>query len=201
MSAKRKPISPEANQEFQRLLKSLETAGTASRIWQRVLSPEERKQFRTVKGAFRRFGVVNCWMRLRKVSVARAVVELAMHLNVADRNTANWLLREFDEPELEAISSGKRSPPSPSWNKDKRELHFGEKLARRVPRPKQAKNVARVLDAFEEQHWPPRIDDPLPGGRDSNRLNRTITVLNSGLRLIRFHADGTAEGISWSTGR
>lgn len=59
-----------------------------------------------------------------------------------------------------------------------------------------------VLEAFEEDGWPGRIDDPLPPKRSllpAARLRETVRNLNRGLRpgTIRFHSDGTGTGICW----
>jgi hypothetical protein len=59
-----------------------------------------------------------------------------------------------------------------------------------------------ILMALEEEHWPPRIDDPLPGHPNhlpKRRLHDTIKSLNRNQKnnLIRFMGDGTGEGIRW----
>jgi hypothetical protein len=59
-----------------------------------------------------------------------------------------------------------------------------------------------ILIAFEEERWPPRIDDPLPGSPDllpKRRLHDTIKSLNRNQknRLVRFMGDGTGEGVRW----
>ena len=56
--------------------------------------------------------------------------------------------------------------------------------------------------AFEEESWPPRIDDPLPPHPDlmpKRRLHDTIKSLNRNQKnhVIRFMGDGTGEGIRW----
>jgi len=62
-------------------------------------------------------------------------------------------------------------------------------------------NVIKVLDQFEEDGFPARIDDPLADPRapskDQARLHETIRSLNNKIRFIRFHADGTGKGIRW----
>jgi hypothetical protein len=60
-----------------------------------------------------------------------------------------------------------------------------------------------ILDAFEQQGWPRRIDNPLPrlsGVHRKQRLRETIKNLNRGLtrRLIVFHADGSGLGVCWT---
>jgi hypothetical protein len=95
---------------------------------------------------------------------------------------------------------GSHSNACPKWDRDRRELRFGNKLIKvfKLPSPMQE----AILMAFEEEHWPPRIDDPLPGHPDyppKRRLHDTIKSLNRNQRntLIRFMGDGTGEGIRW----
>lgn len=58
-----------------------------------------------------------------------------------------------------------------------------------------------ILAAFQEENWPPRIDDPLhPNGGDGKaRLRSTIHCLNGCQHppLIHFFADGSGHGIRW----
>jgi hypothetical protein len=63
-------------------------------------------------------------------------------------------------------------------------------------------NQETILAVFEEEGWPPRIDDPLPPNPElvvKRRLHDTIKGLNRNRRncLIRFLGDGTGEGIRW----
>ena len=47
----------------------------------------------------------------------------------------------------------------PRWDKESGQLYLGKTVVRRFePR---AKNVIKILDAFEAKGWPPRIKDPL----------------------------------------
>ena len=66
-----------------------------------------------------------------------------------------------------------------------------------------APNQETILAAFEEEDWPPRIDDPLPPKSNlagKNRLHDTIKCLNRNhrKRLLRFNGDGTGEGVLWA---
>jgi len=59
-----------------------------------------------------------------------------------------------------------------------------------------------VLNAFEEEGWPARIDDPLlphPDQDAKRHLNDTIRRLNRNRRapLIHFSGDGTGQGVLW----
>ena len=88
----------------------------------------------------------------------------------------------------------------PHWDQAMRILRVGERVVKqyRVPSP----NQEAVLTVFQEEGWPPRIDDPLspvPDGFPKDRLRDTIRYLNKGQknRLIRFRGDGTGEGVLW----
>jgi hypothetical protein len=86
----------------------------------------------------------------------------------------------------------------PHWDADRRELSFREGGLKRFRSP--APNQERVLAAFEEDGWPPRIDDPLPPQADQDskrRLRDTIATLNRGQKGIRFSADGLGQGVCW----
>jgi hypothetical protein len=63
-------------------------------------------------------------------------------------------------------------------------------------------NQEMILMALEEEHWPVRIDDPLPPSKKldaKQRLHDTIKNLNRNQkqRLIRFMGDGTGQGVRW----
>jgi hypothetical protein len=59
-----------------------------------------------------------------------------------------------------------------------------------------------VLAVFEEEGWPPHIDDPLPRVNSiepKQRLHDTINSLNRNQRvpLLRFLGDGNGLGLCW----
>jgi hypothetical protein len=92
--------------------------------------------------------------------------------------------------------------PLPKWDRDRQELRLrlnGEVVKEfRLPSP----NQETVLMAFEEEGWPPRIDDPLPqhsGVDPKRRLHDTIKSLNRNQKRgrMRFMGDGTGEGGRW----
>jgi hypothetical protein len=101
------------------------------------------------------------------------------------------------------VQEARRSSNSevrPKWDRHRRELRLGGQLVKvfKLPSPMQE----AILMAFEEEHWPPKIDDPLPVHPDlipKRRLHDTIKSLNRNQKscLIRFMGDGTGEGIRW----
>jgi hypothetical protein len=89
----------------------------------------------------------------------------------------------------------------PVWNHVSRKLTLGSTVVKVFNVP--ATNQERILTAFEEQHWPVCIDDPLPPTDDvdsKRRLRDATARLNRGheRRLIRFSSNGNGRGIRWS---
>jgi len=108
------------------------------------------------------------------------------------------------EPSPSTVSLNPRRSVSfgtqPVWDRDRRELRLGGELVKvfKLPSPMQE----TILMAFEEEHWPPRIDDPLPTHPEmlpKRRLHDTIKSLNRNQKnaLVRFMGDGTGEGVRW----
>ncbi len=90
---------------------------------------------------------------------------------------------------------------SPLWDAARHELRVGEIVVKRFKG--RAANQEAVLNAFQEENWPARIDDPLiplPEIDAKRRLSDTIKCLNRKHvhSLIRFSGDGTGEGIIWT---
>jgi hypothetical protein len=89
---------------------------------------------------------------------------------------------------------------TPNWDRDRRQLRLGATIVKEFKVP--ATNQEIVLAVFEEEHWPPKIDDPLPRKSDidpQRRLHDTINSLNRRQqhRLLHFGADGLGRGIRW----
>ena len=86
------------------------------------------------------------------------------------------------------------------WDAQRRELRVGLHLVKRFRQ--QAADQLTILAAFQEEGWPPRIDDPLPqhDGQDAKlRLHRTIANLNRAhkVAIIRFGGGGDGQSIMW----
>lgn len=89
---------------------------------------------------------------------------------------------------------------SPIWEPETHKLLLGGAIVKQFKCP--AFNQETVLNAFQEEGWPDRIDDPLVPHPDQNskrRLADTIKCLNRKQRkkLITFRGDGSGEGIVW----
>ncbi len=96
----------------------------------------------------------------------------------------------------------------PRWDLKGRQLWLSTRLLKTFRQP--APNQTTILDVFQEDEWAKsHIDDPLSRsvGEDEadarRRLHETIKNLNRGLPpgTIRFHGDGTGEGVRWEYDR
>jgi hypothetical protein len=97
-------------------------------------------------------------------------------------------------------SHGSFDAASLKWDQQRRQLRVGSEIVKEFKLP--SPNQETVLMAFEEESWPPRIDDPLPPVPEIDsrrRLHDTIKALNRKQKraLVRFMGDGTGEGIRW----
>jgi len=106
------------------------------------------------------------------------------------------------EPSANGRNDGRLARPNrrPVWSAQHRELRLAGLLVKRFRW--RAPNQETLLAVFEEEEWPHRIDDPLPRMPEQDprrRLHDTIKCLNRNQehRLIRFHGDGTGEGVVW----
>jgi hypothetical protein len=100
------------------------------------------------------------------------------------------------------IPSTEELPCNPKWDRQRRQLRVGAEIVKEFKLP--SPNQETVLMAFEEEGWPPRIDDPLPPQPQLDprrRLHDTIKALNRKQKqyLIRFRGDGSGEGIRWES--
>jgi hypothetical protein len=100
------------------------------------------------------------------------------------------------------LSASAGVPLVPEWDKERQELRVDGLVVKQFK--VRAPNQETILAAFQEEDWPPRIDDPLPPRvpleQDSKRrLHDTIINLNRHHKnqLIRFTGDGTGEGVRW----
>jgi hypothetical protein len=98
---------------------------------------------------------------------------------------------------------GTPPPPAgvkPRWDAERGELWYGSVLAKKFKQ--RAQNQRAILDCFEEQGWPSRIDDPLPGGKGDGEqrqyLADALRLLNRNQAGLCFGQDGTGEGAIWS---
>jgi len=110
-------------------------------------------------------------------------------------------LEDFDENHGEESqpngqSSGMKDVLQPTWDKALSQLLFDDEVVRKVS--PQAANLIKILDAFQEDGWPKKIDSPFSPCEDGKqKRSDAIRELNKKLRKIRFESDGSGEGLLW----
>ena len=113
-----------------------------------------------------------------------------------------FVLTDIGRAFAETLLESRRilSPDYPVWKHTARELVFRGAVVKRLIGT--ARNQELILEAFEEEGWPERIDDPLPpveGVDSKQRLHDAIKRLNRAQQshLICFRGDGRAVGVRW----
>lgn len=181
-------LSREAIETLRTLLRRVQAPNAAERVWTRLFTDHDRAFLGDdLQSTWLTRGTIGMWMRAKTVSWSRALIELSKALGWLNASDRDWLLRETGECV--------QAPSLPAWNSATGELILDGQLVRSVA--VRALNIRPILDAFQEEAWPPRIDDPLPGGADAKRLHRALETLNEGLTRIRFSSDGAGLGVIW----
>lgn len=204
------PDDPRFRDQIESLARKVQHHQSAEKLWDDLLTEEEKIRLcngespattgeiwsRQLITAYSNGQTLGIWIAARGGDRLRAIIDVGYHLGFLTQPMHEAYLRKcgyLPDSNLEKASSVFETP---SWN-GANELTFRGLVIRRVRNRGQAVNVATVLDAFQEQSWPARIDDPLPDGRDQQRLHATVRSLNKGLTGIVFSADGSGEGYQW----
>jgi hypothetical protein len=133
--------------------------------------------------------IIEVVARQRQLTLERALLDLARSLDMVGAGKYEQLRKAIGEP-VHPDSTDK-----PKWDKNTNQLWYKGQLVRDLsPRAIKAR---MIFAAFEEGGWPPQIDNPLPGGKNSSKLRDAVRTMNEGLRAIKFFCDGKAEGVTW----
>jgi hypothetical protein len=182
--------------ELQRLMLIVGALPVAQRLWDRVLTDNQRRRLgESLPDAWTNLGTVGIWMRLYEVSQPRAIIEIAQKTGFIDEPTVQWLLREIGDRAAE-----KNSEERPSWQVETGQLRWGGRTVRRVRVMQSPTNLQRILDAFETAGWPPEIPNPL-GADASQATHQALYDLNHDLQGVRFHSKEGALTLYWMPSR
>jgi hypothetical protein len=186
-------MSPKAIEELPRQILLVKAPVTAGMLWERVLSePERRRLGSNLQDCYRRLGTAGMWRELHGGSWTRTVLEIAHVLNMLDEATYRWLLRETGES-AEPVDR----TVVPTWDPDTGELRWQGRRARHVRVLGKQTNIKIILDTFQAAGRPARIDNPLPGQPDPQRLHQAVYSLNAGLQ----YPSTPGSGRCWSACR
>lgn len=144
----------------------------AQLLWERVLTPGERKRLHgELPAAYHECGgTVGIWCTLRGGCKENAVIEINHKLGLMSDTDREWLRREF------SLSGGTVTPECHlEWCNETGLLRLNNEVIRKIRRRGTA-NVDVVLDSFQEEGWPQRIDNPMTDS--PSRLRETVRSLN-----------------------
>ena len=186
--------NPEVQQQLDELQSRLKGPSVRALILARVFSEADRQ--RVDEDELEKTHIARIWASLRTISVTRAVLDLTRRLELLPQLDYEHLLEQTGEQ-----GSAEGVPDYPIWDRDRRTLFFRNEPVRTIRSLTVAKHVVAILDEFQSLGWPHRIESPLPGYTDSQRLHEAVANLNKGLTQIRFFSDGTGHGIEWRVTR
>lgn len=187
-------LPPKVKEELQTLYLRIAPKESARRMWDRLLTPAERRRLgNDFDAAFRTHKTVRMWMRARGVSQIRAIIEVAQGIGFLSETNAEWLLRETGEKQPR-----RRRDKRPIWDSETGTLRIAGTIARSVRVTANPSNIQSILDAFENQGWAKRIDNPIDCSDDDQRLYQALRSLNSGLKKLRFHAQEGGKAVTWA---
>jgi hypothetical protein len=151
-------------------------------------------------------GLVECADERRRTRENQRAFQIDANAGLSARTcfiltpTGERFLKRWDN---QLPATGNDAPPAlltPQWDTDRRKLWYREQLVKWYRQPAELQET--ILTAFEEDGWPPRMDDPLPmvdGIVPRERLHDTLKRLNRDqvTPLLLFRRDGSGEGVTW----
>lgn len=186
------PISPAAKLKMQEASARIRGFDAFSRFWNRVLTPSEIRAIgSSPEVAFSQKSIVNYFVELRAMSPARALVEIASHLDHLSANDRDWLLRELGEiPPIQTHAD------KPAWDRQGGVLRF---RGRSVDISRRANNQRSVLESFDLTGWKPLAPNPfdVPTNVDDQKIHATLRDLNSKTDAIGLHFATEKGRICW----
>lgn len=132
-----------------------------------------------------------CWVATASISKSEVLSELATDLEGYARELCVQLGLPFRElnSQIEDIDDQSEIV----WHKSLGELRRNGEVVRKVRSVKVAKNVVIILDVFQEEKWPRRVDSPFT---TDEKRREAVSSLNEGLSQLVFEADGN-DSIRW----
>lgn len=178
-------------QKLEELEPRVQSNITAVLVWTRCFTERERAalgndNYLAWKNNGRTAGM---WAAVRECSKDRAILDIAYE--------RDWIDTETYRQALAALGELTDPVNTPRWIARTGELWFDGQVVRKIHNLKKATNIVPILNAFEENGWPPSVDDPVTGGGDSVRRRHSVESLNDGLKKIRFSCVGDGESFRW----
>jgi len=191
-------LDPRVEHKLAELARKIRLPHNYRRIVGQLLTEPERRQLRSRRAP----DIILAWHRFKGGSQLRAVVELAQELDLLLPFDFRWLLKGIGEEANArpqgciAIADSVEGGLHPEWDNRRLQLTLDGHLIAQLQKPNS--NVARILTAFQEEGWPCQIDDPLPGGENTERLEEAVRYLRRAVHsTILFGSTRSGTAIRW----
>ncbi len=101
------------------------------------------------------------------------------------------------KPSLVAEQLPTSSPkPEIAWNKFPKQLTVNGVCAKEIRSLSNAVNVVKILEFFQDDEWPDRVDSPFNDDEaGKERLRDSVRSLNRNLLFLHFESDGDGQGV------
>ena len=189
------PSQQRAVEVMQHARQLVQTDMIGRRVWLEVFNDTDRKRCHDdYAKACPNANVIDMWMRARRGSEYRAIVDIAVAVGIMTPDRREWLLKEAGE------EAARPPADTPHWDRDACKLYLGTKVIRTVRSLRISARIVCILDAFEFARWPTSIDDPMPKAtaEDPQSLRHAVASLNENLTDIRFFGNGSG-GVRWAS--
>lgn len=212
------PSAPIAVSEFSRFVQERlqkldwilhDCSSQHPRIYEQAFTPEERGQHPFDP----QVSLVSLWRDCHpEANHFSALVELGRRGGVIEQSTYEFLVREIsavypgENLFSGAVASGemsasapqtRRSSEVPEWNRSEGELRYQGAVVRTFQSITRAKRCVWILDEFQAQGWPQRIQISQETHLRDPHLKKTVQSLNAKLDRITFERLPSQE-ICWS---
>jgi hypothetical protein len=184
-------MDDDVKRQLDELCSGVKSFAFARHMWKECLTDGERRSLgRDVEKAWRKYGTLGLWGRLKNLSGAAALVDLCHSAGLLAPGKHNKLLRELE------IEQRTHSMDLPSWDRVTGTLYFDNAPIRRLRKFKSPSKSQLILQRFQSRGWPKRIKVP----RDwlQQTTHDVVRSLNAGLKTIRFHATDGGTTVYWT---
>lgn len=219
---------PRVTAELQELLLSVDNVTAAKRVWQDVMTKEDREKLLDKLNAEPANPAIDSVEHPGGPTESEEVRE-GRPGRLLHRSYYRWgvvglwmIAKKVEQPRaivelayelgfimepayrrlLQNVGERKRKTRQsklPVWDRDERTLRFENTKVRTIRSLKVARNVVAILDAFQDHRWYPKVD--APAGLTGQALRDAVYRLNRGLKKLRFYVDGDSSQVRWSRHR
>lgn len=175
----------------------------AKQMWTTLLTDSDRESLggtdEALDSLYREMSTAGIWAKQWKISTQRAVVEIAYQLEYLSETKARWLLSEMGE-ETDTLVQANVTRAKPKWDLETGKLYYRDQIIRILRKTKKPTNIHLILDTFEEDGWPSRIDSPIPDDSLGGKLHEAIRSLKKDLiAVITFSVQEGGKAVIWKS--